>query len=155
MLSSAVRWRELWITDRLATQIYDNADPQIAHRTGLLMADVDRFVSNGVIEVSSGRRNEGFLKLLDPEENQIWTLRSQSPSPGIRLFGRFAAQDIFVATNLEFRKELQGYGSDEFEAAIDRCQVEWVRCLGNVQPLQGRSINDYIRENAVECSDFR
>jgi hypothetical protein len=154
LLNSVISWRELWVTASLASELFGDVEPERAWRYGKLAADFDLFVSNGLVTLSKGRRNEGFLKLLDPSEDGVWTLRSQAPRPGLRVFGCFARQDVFIATNIGLRKQLGPFGSPQFNAAIQCCKDEWRECFGDINPLQGKSGHDYIRENGLELSDF-
>jgi len=51
-----------------------------------------------------------YLKLLAPARDAVWEIRSVRPAPSIRVLGRFAEYDVFVATNYALRKPL-GVGS--------------------------------------------
>lgn len=147
-------WREIWCTRRLLSQMAPGQSDEIEMRMGLLAADFDFFTNNGVLQLGKGSNGGGFLKLLQPAREAVWEIRSQSPKPGIRVFGRFAEQDTFIATNLAFRKELGNANSDAFREAIETCKREWRNCFGELEPLRGRNVSDYIRENGMGDGDF-
>ena len=64
-----------------------------------LRADIDLFVGGEVV-IASFRESEKscFLKRLLPPTDAVWEFRSRKPKPGIRIFGRFAAVDCFIAS---------------------------------------------------------
>jgi hypothetical protein len=46
-----------------------------------------------------------YLFLLYRADEAVWEIRSVRPNPSIRVLGRFAAKDIFVATNFALRDD--------------------------------------------------
>jgi len=75
-------------------------------RIGRLWADFDHFCLGGVITVGYGRNSSCAMKQLDPRTDEIWEIRSRDPKPQIRVFGRFADTDVFVATHFCRREDL-------------------------------------------------
>ena len=64
-----------------------------------LRRDLDRFVEGGVITVSAEPYRAGiaYLSRLHDAPDEVWEIRSRHPKPAIRVFGRFAAPDLFIA----------------------------------------------------------
>ena len=125
-----------------------------AMRTSNLMANLDYFLSGGRVTIGRRKFTDSFLKLLCPGQDEVWEIRSTSPKPSIRVFGRFAAQDVFVATNFEYRNRMHGFGSKEFSQAIETCKSEWRKAMSTYQPLTGAYPNEYISENFVDIESI-
>lgn len=117
-------------------------DAAVSARWSKLRADIDHFVGGGYV-------NSNLLKPLSPARHGVWTLRSVRPRPGLRVFGRFAAPDVFVATHVQERKLLEGKGSQEWEFAKLECEEEWRRLFGDRRPFIGERYTDYITDNAA------
>src|ERR1700730_1705516 len=105
-VSSLAPWsgepRAFLLTAELAAQIaVGRHDSTTRERWAHLDADMAHFVEGGYI-------NWGLMKWLDPQKQEVWELKSVRPKPSIRVFGRFAEPDVFVATNLAFRQDLKG-----------------------------------------------
>jgi hypothetical protein len=152
LVSMATR-RTLFVTQNLAAQL-SRQSLQDGPRFARLAADLDRFISGDWIEVANRRNGGGLMKRLEPATDEIWTLRSEAPKPGIRVFGRFAMTDIFIATHLALRKELDHYGSQAFSIEIRRCKSEWRKCFASWPPHTSHSISGYISQNVLECGDL-
>ncbi len=58
---------------------------------------------------------EDLVKQLGPYKLEHWEFRCRRPKPSIRVFGRFAMPDVFVATHPRPRSLLGGMWSAEFE----------------------------------------
>lgn len=123
---------------------WKDADEEI--RWSRLRADLDSFVEGRLIVVG---RN-GYMKLLDPRREEVWEIRSRSPKPSLRLFGRFAARDVFVALTWSARAPLAGKGSLPWRDAIRACKAEWRKLFPTYQPLSGSDIHDYIADEVIE-----
>ena len=66
-----------------------------------------------------------------------------APHPGNRLYGFFAAQDVFVGVDLVPR-DLTDFGED-----IRRAKAVWGSLFGSYEPIVSENINDYISERVV------
>lgn len=128
-------------------------DQAAAYRTGLLLNTLDTFIGGGLITVG-GRNDDAYMKLLEPEDEQVWEIRSVDPRPSVRVFGRFAEPDVFVATNKGLRTELGAFGSAEFRRAMTDCTREWGKCFHTWPAHSGEQINDFITENVVDIRDL-
>lgn len=83
-------------------------DEKIRQRWAQLEAAMIHFVENG-------RMSENLLKQLKPPKFEHWELVSRKPRPSLRVFGRFALADVFVATHVKARKGMGGMWSPQFE----------------------------------------
>ena len=120
---------------------------------GTLRADLERFVSGDVLRVSLGGRElaaEDMKRLQDTYE--VWELKSKT-TKSIRVFGRFAGYDVFVATHWQWRRNLGAYGSDQWGDEINKCGTEWANMFQIHTPHTGDNINDYISD-AEDASLF-
>lgn len=122
-----------------------------------LRADLDDFIGGQPITVGGPRHRHAYMKPMVRDKNhrgfgghEVWEIRSRDPKPGIRVFGRFAQPDVFVATNLEARTMLGAFGSLEWRREIRRCKHAWNAIFGTRQPLVGEEINDYVSEQVVD-----
>jgi hypothetical protein len=97
-------------------------------------------------------RNEQIGRL-DPVRDEVWDLRSQEPSPGLRVFFRFADKDVLVALTCAprsvrvswlHRLPLLGQGSREWRDAIIECRREWGMLFPAHEPVSGTDINAYL-----------
>lgn len=121
------------------------SDQREADRFMRLKLDFDRFMEGGLVSVAKIPRKAktAFLSCLDPPKFGIWDIRSRDPSPGIRVLGGFAKQDIFIALSWGYRKDLGEYGSDEWNYAIRSCQAHWRRLFLVYEPMKdGRPVTE-------------
>jgi hypothetical protein len=118
-------------------------------RSGRLRADLDMFVAGYLISVQREpfRNKTAYMSQLDPASEEVWEIRSRDPKPGIRIFGRFAHTDVFVALTWSERARLRGPGSREWRDAKEQCKTEWRKLFPAYRPFKGNDIHDYISEN--------
>jgi len=93
-------------------------DERVRQRWAALEAAFDHFAEGG-------RVDPNFLKHLLPKKYEHWTLRNRSPRPGLRVFGRFAEPDVFVATHVVPRSELGDMWSSRYEQEKLVCEQHW------------------------------
>lgn len=129
------------------------ADTKEEIRSGRLWADFDRFVEGRLIPVALNspysKPRDTYLSRLDPAEDEVWEIRSRAPKPGIRVFGRFADRDCFVALGWGLRKELGGQGSKEFRQEVRSCLAAWRRIFPSYDAFKGNTVDEYISEKAL------
>ena len=82
---------------------------------------------------------------LDPAHQEVWETRVRHESPELRILGRFAYCDVFVAFHLYEGSELSR--PHEWDTAITRCEAEWLTLFPRSSPVIGNRINDYISTN--------
>lgn len=99
---------------------------------------------------NNGKDQGGFLKRLVPPPPEIWAIRVTFPQPQVRIFGRFAEQDTFIALDMHTRGFLGKKGSSQWRAASSKCATDWATLFPNQLPHQGTSAADYISENYDE-----
>lgn len=130
----------------------------IGRRAGRLRADLEVFVKGQVITVSLTpyQHKTAFMGLLDRPEDEVWDIRSRDPNPGLRLFGRFAEIEVFIALNWRPRsvkwlnqKPLGNSRSIDWHLEILECQQAWSKLFPNHTPISGVQIDDYISERAI------
>jgi hypothetical protein len=122
------------------------ADPVHEERCGKLRADLDMFVEGRLISVARDSRRAGtaYMSQLEPAQNEVWDIRSRDPRPGIRVFGRFAETDVFVALTWSERLTLGKAGSAEWRGEIERCKAIWRALFPTYPPHSGVKLHDYV-----------
>ena len=127
-------------------------DTQEEIRCGRLRQDFDRFIERRPISLAIDdpykKDKTAYLARLSPSADEVWEIRSRDPKPAIRVFGRFAICDTFIAFNWGYRKDLGGPGSKEFRFEINRAKSEWRKIFPTYRPVSGADIHDYVSE---EC----
>lgn len=121
-------------------------------RVAELWADLDDFLSGDRIDLrplDSPDNEFAQMALLEPPSDEVWEYRSVAPSPAFRIFGSFAAQDVFVALTWARRKDLGPKYSKEWRAAIQEFKEEWEIYFGNVKPISGSYPNAYFANARV------
>lgn len=136
---------------RLITGPWADAAEEV--RCGRLWADFDRFVEGRVVPVALNtpysHPSKTYLSRLHPAQDEVWEIRSRAPKPSIRVFGRFADTDCFVALGWKLRKELGGPGSNEFRHEVRSCMAAWRRIFPSYDPFTGSTVDEYISEKAI------
>jgi hypothetical protein len=96
----------------------------------------------------------GFLFQLSHRGEEIWEIKAPRPRPGLRVFGRFADIDIFVALHYASRDALGGWQSRVWRDAKEICKSEWRRLFLTWEPFSGNSIHEYV-SNAFDGKYLR
>lgn len=133
---------------------------KMAARCIQLRIQLEAFVKGQVIGASLTPYGHGiaYMGRLDKPEDEVWDIRGRDPSPGLRVFGRFADLDLFVAflcaprsVRVDWlpREPLKDRTSLEWQFGILECQKQWDELLPKSSPVHGDSINDYIKENVI------
>jgi hypothetical protein len=127
-------------------------DSQEEVRCGRLWADFDRFIEGRLISVSLdhpySKPKTTYMARLDPVEDDVFEIRSRDPKPGIRVFGRFADRDVFVALNWEYRGNLGGSQDKEFDREREICKARWRQLFTTYQSISGKNLNEYFADTA-------
>jgi hypothetical protein len=121
-------------------------DPKQGIRWGSLRADLENFIQASRIQVPSDSRRAkaAYMGRLQPDADEVWDIRSRDPRPGMRVFGRFAAKDLFVGLIWAERPSLHDFDSEEFTRAARKCKTDWTNLFHPYPPLRGRYPDDYI-----------
>lgn len=89
------------------------------------------------------RRTRSYMLRLNPGGDEVWEIRSAIEArPQLRLFGRFAEKDLFVALTWRERNAL--VRKRDWREAMDQCASEWRRLLDPHPPFTGRYPHDYL-----------
>ena len=128
------------------------ADKAEEYRCGMLWADFDRFVEGRLVPVALDspyrKPKNTYLSRLHPGSDEVWQIRSRAPRPSIRVFGRFAYRDCFVALFWRLRSELGGPGSSAYRQEMRNCLAAWRHIFPHHDPLTGSTVDEYISEKA-------
>ena len=139
--------RKMYITPQIRKLIMGPwTDPDWEERCGDLRADIDHFVEGKLLTVAakSYKGHTSQLKRLEPAKDEVWEIRSRDPKPSIRVFGRFADKDLFVALNWRLRVDLGKIGTREWRNARLECKTEWKKLFLAYEPKSGDHLHDYI-----------
>ena len=115
-------------------------------RWNRLRADLDTFVEGRRISVALRpyKARTAYMAQLDSINDEVWEIRSRDPKPGIRVFGRFAETDLFVALTWWWRSDLKGPKSKQWRSAREGCKAEWRKLFPTYPAQSGTQISDYI-----------
>lgn len=119
------------------------ATTRIEVRLSSARADVDAFISGSPfgVRMPPSRSVKARLALLDDPSHEVWEIRTRDPKPGVRIFGRFAEGDCFVALTWAFREEVN---NDDWTREIERCKREWRTLFPTYNPLSGGDVDAYV-----------
>jgi hypothetical protein len=141
--------RPIFMAVKLHDEIF-GPSAEDADRMGFLEADLARFIDGEVITIARGKEGTCNFKPLSPSSHEVWEIRSRDPDPSIRIFGRFAFQDVFIATNLAYRTLLGGLRSRGWAREIAICKATWTHLFPYLHPHSGDDISDYISSNFID-----
>lgn len=139
--------RKMYISNGIRDLVFGPwSEPQWEQRCGYLRADLDKFIEGRLLTIAEkpygGKTSD--MKRLDAARDEVWEIRSRDPNPGLRVFGRFADRNLFVALTWAKRVNLHGPGSREWRNAIEECKTEWRRLFPAYPPKTGGQIHDYL-----------
>jgi hypothetical protein len=151
-LPSIPRARRLLISQGIAAMVFGPWDnDEWEERCGKLRADFDRFISGDRLPVAADRMNDrkgtSYLKRLEPGDKEIWEIRSRDPKPALRVFGRFAECDVFVALTCEKRADLGDGMTRQWRHAQVECATEWRNLFPAYEPVHSNNpirYDDYV-----------
>lgn len=63
----------------------------------------------------------------------------------MRVLGRFASKDCFVALDWNYRENLSE--ESDWEDIIEECKTAWSDLFGGLTPHQGSHVNEYLSSN--------
>lgn len=127
-------------------------------KIGRLRADLQMFVKGELISMCFEpfqHKKTSYMGRYDPVEESTWAIRSRDPNPGMRIFGRFAKKNVFIALNYEFRsvqpkwsnkKPLGDKHSLEHQLAMIETKERWKHLFNGIEPVKGEDCHDYISE---------
>lgn len=133
-------------------------------RMAQLQAELEDYVlgRHMTLAFTPRKHKKARMGLLAPERDGIWDIRCRHHSPGIRVLGRFAAPNCFVA--LEWRPRslpIEGFDKvplsetgtgDEWEFALIEVEQRWDKILPGATFVTGEDHRDFITENSSRAS---
>jgi hypothetical protein len=121
-------------------------------RAGRLWADFDRYIEGRLISVALNnpyrKPNTTYMARLDPARDDVIEIRSRDPKPGIRVFGRFADKDVYIALNWEHREKLGGPQDKEFDREREICKAKWRQLFPTHPSVNGNQLNEYFADTS-------
>ena len=117
-------------------------------RCGELQAYFDRFLDGSMnvpVAKNPMKGKTSLFKRLLPNRDEVWEMRVRDPKPGIRVFGRFAAQDTFIALDWWKREDLAGPQSKTWRDAIVGCKTQWANLFPAYNAFKADPIDDYAQ----------
>jgi hypothetical protein len=134
--------------NRLVTGPWEDSKEEL--RAGRLWADFDRFIEGRLIRIALNspysKPKTTYMARIDPPADDVIEIRSRDPRPGIRVFGRFADKDVYVALNWEYRENLGGPQDREFDREREICKAKWLQLFPSHQPISGNNIDEYFTD---------
>jgi hypothetical protein len=128
-----------------------SSSTQTRERWSQAAAYLDAFIERSSITIPPNSRRAGyaFMSRLEPPPEELWDIRCFGPKPGLRIFGRFADKDVFIALTWNYRENL---ASDvEYAKAGDRAVRQWGMLFASY--FVGNYPDDYIT-GAVLSTDL-
>ena len=134
--------RTMFITP--AIQNYLDSDAPLAEAA---RADLERFILGKLVVASLYRdHKDGLIARLDKPKDEIWEIRILDSDPQLRIFGRFACPDVFVALVGPIEHEFVET-DEEYEEYKTNCMNDWLNLFGfspSISIIGSNNINDYI-----------
>jgi hypothetical protein len=133
--------RRLYVTSDLA-RYFEHP------RSLSLYADLNVYILGQDINVAiEPDHTDCRMARLHPARDDVWEIRYFEREPQLRLFGRFATTDVFVALRGPVRRnEIKRRGFDRLR---DECLADWRTLFGWNPPeiLGSNDEHDYISQN--------
>lgn len=134
--------REIYASASVNQEITNRFNEPVFRR---LSAQLQDFIMGRTIPIAlTPDRKKARWARLDSPVDEVWEHRVRRVPPELRLLGRFADRDLFVALNIYEGWELKG--RRKWNAAKERCQREWRMLFPNSSPVH-ETIDDYVRAN--------
>ena len=135
--------RYIYVSPEIDKELRDRSDEPCFRK---LSAQFQNFITGQDVPViiTPPPHKKAEWARLQPPGDEIWESRVLAVTPQLRVVGRFAAKDCFVAFNL-YDYELKG--KKAWNPAKARCQADWDRIFPKISPVFGLSIHDYLTTN--------
>jgi len=140
--------RALFVSEALwALLETSHPDPKMEERLGFLQADLETFAEGAKL-------HPRYLFLLYPAREAVWEIRSMRPQPSIRVLGRFADTDVFIATNYALRDELGGWKSRAWRDVKVTSRAVWTQLFHTYRPIVTTNVHDVVT-GAIDGKFFK
>jgi|SRR5581483_619474 len=120
-------------------------------RAGAARALLEGFVRGDQIvgRMPPSKNVHTLVALLDPGIENVWEFRIGNPQPGVRILGRFAEQDTFVATNWVNREDFRDPTTRQddprrWRDEVVRCKTIWSQLFPSYNAFAGGTLHDFI-----------
>lgn len=140
--------RQLYLDQRLFDEIVaERDDLDLMDRFAELEADLAQFITSPTL-------HDGYIKQLSPSRDVVWEIRSVEPEPQLRVFGLFAAKNVFVATHYEDRNHLGSFESQAWREEKRRARTIWNQLFNAYHPFDAEDIHGLL-DGAIDGKYFR
>lgn len=150
LITSAALVREMFVSEEVNLVAHP---PWPADEMGLRFARMrgylDAFTEGRRLTVADHpyrKHKKANMARVDPVDDEVFDFRCIDPKPGIRVFGCFAAFDLFIALTWNCRENLPD--DDPLNKAwrdeIERCKAAWRRLFHPYPPHRGDNLNAYL-----------
>lgn len=130
--------RAMFVTEGLQNVLDSpEGDQEWERRVAELQADLEYFVEGRAIDPK-------YLFLLYHVREAVWEIRSVRDQPSIRVLGRFAEKDVFIATNFALREDLGKWESRAWRDVKVMARTAWTNIFQQYQPVAGSNIHDMV-----------
>ncbi len=99
------------------------------------------------VRIPPSKNVRAHLALLEDAEEEVWEFRCRDPDPQIRIFGRFAEKDLFVAFLTRSKPEV--VTDSDYLVAKEEGKRQWRTFFPSYSPHTGKSPDDYVSNCAV------
>ncbi|OYV43175.1 MAG: hypothetical protein B7Z75_09375 [Acidocella sp. 20-57-95] len=115
-------------------------DPGVGERYARARQLVESFVNNSRMKARfpPSKSVHAQLALLDSPGEEVWEFRTKRPA--VRVFGRFAEFNVFIALNTELREKIDA----SFDQEKKDCKKIWREFFPSYDPYTGTKISDYF-----------
>jgi hypothetical protein len=138
--------RTIWLSTAIHSQFQSPGDPTEAPRWARIRADLETPFIEGLripVPAVGTHPNRAFMARMEGYR-EVWETRHRKPTPSIRLFGRFAAFDLFVALTWGYRKMLGGRDDPRWKVPIRQCITDWQNLFPAYGPWEGDYPHGYL-----------
>jgi hypothetical protein len=125
-------------------------------RAGVARALLENFARGDEVvgRMPPSKNVNTVIALLEPPADNVWEFRVGDPQPGVRILGRFAAPDIFIATNWSNREDFRDPVTKKddlrkWRNEIVRSKAIWTQLFPSYDPFIGSTIHDFISNSRL------
>lgn len=126
-----------------------------AGRWGIVRADLENFIFGELLTVppeGEWEKTARLARLTSPPE-EVWEIRCCDPKPGVRIFGRFATRNTFIALLWEYRETLGDRKDPAWFAIMKQCVLYWSRLFPHHDPVSQGDYPDAYLSDAIVSGD--
>jgi hypothetical protein len=147
--------REIFMTRPIADALNGPwPTPSVERRWGQARAILESFTRGDQVvgRMPPSKNVNTVIALLEPADENNWEFRIGDPKPGLRIFGRFAERDVFIAANWEKKEDLihNTIGAKKlYRDPKVQCSTEWRNLFPAYPAHRGTTIHDYISNSRL------